>query len=276
MSTVSWKFAVLMLAAVAGAPAVVEGQITVGRGIVEHDAAPGARYRGSIPISNGAGEARRVRLYLADYTFDAAGATRFAAPGSSERSSAPWTELGSAEIVVPAGHTVNVAYTVVVPETAPANRGEGLQGSYWNVVMIEAVPGDAEGERRGARARPELAVRQVMRTAVVLVTHIGGTGEAELSFESPHVVRGQRTRVLEVDVRNTGTRAVRPELTTELFDAAGRSHGKVRGIDRMLFPGTSARYRFELGTPPPGRYTTVVLGDAGGDDVFGAQYGVSF
>ena len=270
MSTVYWKAAVAILLGGACLPRTSMAQLTVGRGIVERHVAAGSRYRGSIPITNGSAEPRRVRLYLSDFSFDASGANRFEAPGTLERSSARWTTLGSTELLIPAGRAVAVEYSVSVPERRP----DGLEGSFWTVVMIEELP--EEEERRPAAPERGLGVRQVMRTAVVLVTHIAGTGAPELTFDAPRVVTENGGRLLQVDVHNTGTVAVRPAVTSELFDASGVSRGKVQGIERMLYPGTSARYRFELGAMPAGRYTAVVLGDAGGDAVFGAQYGMTF
>jgi hypothetical protein len=271
MSTVSWKAAVVIVLGAGCLPRPGVAQLSVGRGIVEREVAAGTRYRGSIPITNGSGEARRVRLYQADFTFDATGANHFEAPGTLQRSSAPWTTLGSGELPIPAGATVAVEYSVTVPERHAGKP----EGSYWSVVMVEEMP-TSPVQRRDAAREQGLGVRQVMRTAVVLVTHIAGTGAPELAFDAPRIVTENGGRLLQVDVRNTGTVAVRPALTSELFDAGGRSQGKVQGADRMLYPGTAARYRFDLGTIRAGRYTAVVLGDAGGDAVFGAQYGVTF
>lgn len=58
----------------------------------------------------------------------------------------------------------------------------------------------------------------------------------------------------------------------ELHDKSGTQVDRFGDQQRRLFPGTSVRQDFELGSLPPGEYTAVVIADAGGEDVFGTRY----
>jgi hypothetical protein len=69
---------------------------------------------------------------------------------------------------------------------------------------------------------------------------------------------------------------MKPDVTVELFGANGQSRGRISGGKFRMYPGTSVRHLMSLGEIPPGTYKALVLVDAGGQDVFGAQYTLQF
>ena len=83
-------------------------------------------------------------------------------------------------------------------------------------------------------------------------------------------------RILQVDVENTGELWIRPEVYVELFDDKGVSKGKFPGVRYRLYPGTSIRQMIDLSSVGSGTYKAIVVVDAGGEDVYGAEYTLKF
>ncbi len=107
-----------------------------------------------------------------------------------------------------------------------------------------------------------------------MVTTLGDSGESQLSFENPHFERPQdgAAAQLQVSLRNTGERLLQPEAQLELYDQSGAQVSRLDARVDRIFPDTSVRQTFDLGTLAPGDYTAVVIVDAGGEDVFGTRY----
>jgi hypothetical protein len=253
----------LLLAPAAGAHAQVA---VTSPAVQEHDARPGERYQGTIRVRNTTGRPQQARIYLADYAFQADGVTRYGAPGSSPRSNAAWITVSPSSVTVPAGQEVTVAYSVAVPEGRP------LTGTFWSMVMVEAL-GDgapAAGAPRGARV--SLGVRPTIRYGVQVATTIAGTGTRKAEFAGTRAEGSAAGKALEFDVLNSGDLAFRPALRLELFDEQGAPAGKFEAKRGLVYPGTSVRQRFELGALPAGTYQALVVADTGGDEVFGARY----
>ena len=69
---------------------------------------------------------------------------------------------------------------------------------------------------------------------------------------------------------------MRPDVYVELFNEQGASLGKFSGLKYRIYPGTSVRQLIDVSTVPKGTYKALIVVDAGGDDVFGAQYTLKF
>ncbi|MDB4950806.1 MAG: hypothetical protein JWM27_3455 [Gemmatimonadetes bacterium] len=262
----------LLAAPVALAPArsALAQIVVTSANVEEREARPRETWSGIIRLRNTTGAPQEARVYLADYAFQADGTARYPDPGTAPRSSARWTTVSPGHLTVPANGEATVAYTVAVP-AQPA-----LAGTYWSMVMIQAVsPGDpASAAARNARV--QVGVRPTIRYGVQLATTLAGTGAAKAAFASPRAepaAGGHRS--LSVDVLNDGTLAYRPKVRLELFDAAGNPVGRWEAVRGLLYPGTSLRQAFDLGALPAGAYQALVVADAGGDSVFGARYRLS-
>lgn len=233
----------------------------------QKQATPGERYRGSIVLRNPGEEPAEAKLYQTDYSFDADGQNQFGPPGQQQRSNATWIGLSREIVTVPANGTERVDYEVVVPTGNDAS----LSGTYWSMIMVEPI---AAGSAEAANALPERTTRvtQVMRYGVQVVTHIGESGESALVFDNPHLIEEEGARLFAIDVENTGQRWLIPNLWLELYEKNGTSLGKfeANGATR-LYPGTSARFRIDLGGTPKGTYLGLVAADGDGDNLFGAN-----
>jgi len=261
------RIAPLLLFPLAALAAPAAAQITVlGSGVEEHAAQPGETYSGTLHLRNDGRQAEEARVYLSDYSFGADGRTTYAAPGSLPRSSARWVAFTPSTVRVPAGGEATVGYTVTVPATA------GLHGTYWSVVMVEGIAhGSPESTTGAAPARVRMGVQSSTRYAVQLATTLGADAP-QVRFASARAYPSASGKVLELDLANAGEVAYRPEIRVELFDEAGHKAGAFTSKRGLLYPGTSLRQTFELGAVPAGTYQALVVADAGGDQVYGAQY----
>jgi hypothetical protein len=240
---------------------------------VETEARPGERYGGTLILRNPTDRPLSAKIYQTDYLFFADGRISFAAPGSTSRSNARWVTPAQTFVRIPPRQTSRVPYVVTVPaaETMP------LVGTYWSVLMIEGLQEAGRAESATAGRRPSVSIRTVVRHGVQLVTHLAGGGAPEAKFTGTRIVRlPGGGRALEFDLVNTGVRAYRLALSVELFDVDGNVASALKRTSEYLYPGTSARQRFDLSGVRTGTYKVLVLADGGGENLLGAQYTLQF
>lgn len=263
-------------AALLAVPVAARAQVSVLTPMVEErEARPGEAYTGAIRLLNSSSEPQEVKLYLTDYVFHADGRSEYGEPGSEARSNARWLTVNPAYLVLPPKTEQPVHYTVAVPSAAPAP----LVGSYWSMVMVEVIPpGSVESSRAPADPKKqELGVRTAIRYGVQVVTHIGATGEHALEITGTQAITEPGgARALRFDVVNTGERAYRPRISVEVYDQTGAAVAKEASERGLLYPGTSLRQEFRLGTLAAGTYKALVVVDTGGDQVFGGQFTLQF
>jgi hypothetical protein len=203
-----------------------------------------------------------ARVYLTDYLFFADGSSRYDKAGSVPRSNAQWIQLGAQEVTVPPGATVPLQYTVRVPSA------DALTGSYWSVIMVEAAGAPGPATRGG------LGLSTVVRYGVQVVTHLHDSGERRLTIQSGKLAPGANGGVaLHLEIANTGERATKFDVTTEVFDSTGTVRSRAQQSRGLTYPGTSLLHRVELGELTRGSsYRAVVVLDAGSGNLSGAQY----
>lgn len=243
----------------------VIGQLTDDRTV-----SPGSRYDGTITVRNETDATQEVKVYQTDYFFSYDGTTVYGEPGEAIRSNAHWVSFTPSFIRLEPHASSVVSYSVKVPDSA---AGRPLGGSYWSMLMVEGiVPGSPESSKP-APDQNQMGISQLIRYGVQIATHIAGTGKIEARFLD---VRAQTdrdgSRLLVVDIQNIGDLWFRPTFSAELFDASGASKGVFQGSQLRIYPGTSVRQRVNLGNIPRGTYTIMMILDAGGEDVVGAEY----
>jgi hypothetical protein len=259
-----------VVAAPAGAQVSIIGDLSQ-----DHDAVPGESYSGSILVKNDSNEPQEAKLYQTDYLFFFDGTNNYAEPGSTPRSNARWVSFSPSFLILPPQGSVVVNYTVAVPKVL---SGKEPAGSYWSMLMVEGISKESpESSLPKANKKAEMGVRQTLRYGIQIATHISGTGTKSIKFVQAKLVKGnQGETLLQVDLEDNGTLGFRPEVYVELFDGKGVSKGKFPGHRYRLYPGTSVRQMIELNGIPPGTYKALVVVDAGGEDVYGAQYTFDF
>ena len=240
-----WLFASVSVSAAV----VVESSMTQ-----ENRVQPGDIYQGIIKLRNSAKVSAEAKVYQTDYSFSADGRNSYGEAGKMKRSNAKWLQLSQGQFTVPPRSVLTVNYQIRVPDDAT------LTGSYWSMLMVEQVSSKASGK-----------MLQKMRYAVQVITHIGTTGTGELVFIEPKVLKKNGDALFSVDIKNTGERLLRPQLSLELYNQQGVALSKLEGSKLRLYPNTSGRFNIDLKGVPSGKYTGLVVADAGGDDLFGAQ-----
>jgi hypothetical protein len=258
--------AALLLSAVL--PAVAD--VSVVNGLThEKIIKKGETYESLVVLKNVASEPAEVRLYQTDYAFTADGRKFYDAPGSGPRSNASWISLGQKRIVLPPLGQTELKYTVRVPGQTE------MAGTYWSMIMVEELP-KASAAASGDGTKVRFGIRQVMRTAIQVVTHIGESGARKVQFVKTDLLRDGASKSLTIDVLNTGERWLRPFLSADLVDQKGASLGRFDGGRWRIFPGTSVRYTINFGVLPDGKYKALIVLDNKDESVFGAQYTLDF
>jgi hypothetical protein len=263
-------FLVAMAAVLALLPAPAAAQVSVvSETTVEREAHPGERYEGTILVRNDSPAPQEATVYQTDYQFFADGRTLYPRPASTTRSNSAWISFAPSHLIIPPHTTVPVAYAVTVPA-----GGTVLAGSFWSMLMVEgtAVTPAESGRSPGAGER-RMGMRVAIRYGTQIITHVGSSGRTNFSFIRGRLVGAVgRQRSLAVEIANSGERAHRLALTLHVFDASGKSVVTVTAQRGMIYPDCSFHQEFALPALPPGRYKALLEADAGGDEVFGAQY----
>ena len=237
------------------------------------EATPGETYEGIIIVKNGTGEPQQVKVYQTDYLFYSDGSNFYGESGSTERSNAEWVRVPSSAVTIPPLETVSITYIVEVPKDW---HGQPPVGSYWSMIMIEGVPsGSPESTLEIKDAKIQVGIRQIIRYAVQVATHVRDTGISRLKMSSPVLVTNDEgAPELQLDVENEGSRMVRIQNWVEIYDENGNALGRRDGVPHRIYPGTSVRQRYQLGKLLPGSYRALVILDAGSGTVDAAEYTV--
>ncbi len=232
----------------------------------ENTSAPGQSYQGVIVVTNQGAQPAEVKVYQTDYT-PLRGGCKYGEPGTTPRSNAKWITLTPQQLVIPPGEKGEVFYTVTVPQDPE------LKGSYWSMVMVEPMKPISVEPPKVEKDQIAVGIVSVVRYGLLMLTHIGGTGTRELRILERELQEAQGKRTLLLHVENTGERVLSCKVWAELYNAEGMSVGRFgREGSTSFFPGSTQDVRIDLSGVPAGAYNALVVIDAGGEDVFGAQY----
>lgn len=230
----------------------------------------GGRAEGSIELDNSGAQPCQIRLYQLDYMRAADGSTSYTEPeqGANPRSNAAWVTVAPKLQMLAAREKSAIRYTI----QAPAD--DKLVGSYWSVIMIEPVV--AEVEKPTAEAdKVKVAIRTVVRYAVLINVNIGDTGVRAVKFLDKRVVTEGGKRLLQLDVLNSGERQLTPMIWAELYRPDGTLATRVEDRQRNILPGCAIRSALDLTALPAGPYEAMIVVDNGDDNVFGARYSLA-
>lgn len=229
----------------------------------EKVAAIGANYNGSILIENTGKVTCAVRIYQTDYLYYANGSNIYGIPGEIPSSNAKWITLGANWITIPANEEGVVNYQVQVPNNSR------LRGTYWSMIMVEVADDQPLVRNKGQGA---VALQTKLRYGVQIITHIGNTGTRQIKFLDRKIINDGGQRFLQLDIENSGERALLPSVSLQLFDKGGRLIGNFYGKKARIFPTCSIRQRINLPSIPKGNYKALVIVDNEDQYVFGANY----
>lgn len=233
--------------------------------------APGTQYSGQILIKNETESSQQARIYQTDYRFSADGSNYYNEPGTDGRSNADWTRVSASVITLPPKEIVPVEYLVSVPEDSDSLS---LEGSYWNMIMIEAIPsGSIESTLEDPTGSNKHGVKQILRYGIQVATHISDSGNAALQLENVELFTDQTgNSTVSLHVENEGTKFVRPHVWIELYTGSGQLVDRFDGARSRIYPDTSVRQQFDLGKLASGDYRALLILDAGSDELFGSEF----
>lgn len=241
----------------------------------DREGRPGGKYEGVIIVKNDTNDPQEAKVYQTDYLFYSNGTNNYGDPGTMPRSNAKWVRFSPSYLTVPPQGMVSVNFTVTVPSNID---GKNLVGTYWSMLMVEGIAkGSAESTAPKDPKKAQMGISQTIRYGIQIATHIAGTGTKQINFlDAKMITKAEGGKFLQVDIENTGDLGLRPDVYVELFDDKGASIGKYPGVKYRIYPGTSVRQMIDLTSVTSGTYKAVVVVDAGGDDVYGAQYTLKF
>ncbi len=108
-------FAVTLLLVLTGSAALAQISV-IGELSHDRESRPGERYDGVITVKNDSNEPQEVKVYQTDYMFFRDGTNNYGEPGTIPRSNAKWISFSPSFVTVPPQSTVNINYTVNVPQ----------------------------------------------------------------------------------------------------------------------------------------------------------------
>ncbi len=146
------------------------------------------------------------------------------------------------------------------------------------MMMVEGIAkGSAESAAQKDPKKTQMGISQTIRYGIQIASHITQNATKKISFVDTKLLpKDKGKRFLQVDIQNDGDLWIRPDVYVELFDDKGVSKGKFPGVRYRLYPGTSVRQMIDLSTVGAGKYKAIVVVDAGGEDVYGAEYTLKF
>ncbi len=245
-------------------PAMVFSQISVMGSLTRHrEVEPGEEYEGLISLKNAGEETAQTRVYLRDYSFKAGEGTVYPDQGSIARSNADWIGLSASTVVLAPGEIVDVKYTLNIPSS------DSLVGTYWSIIFVEGIPEEKEYEEG---REPTIAIRQVFRYGVQIVTDFSDGAKTEIEFSNRKIENTEEGRFFTVDLHNSGILWLNGDIYMEVYSSGGEYISTLDGGKFRTYPGTSVRKSFSLEELPSGTYKALLIADAGGNDLFGGNY----
>lgn len=242
----------------------VFAQITVmGTLTRAREAVPGEEYEGVITLKNAGAEVAQAKVYVKDYIFNADGQSGYPDPGTLERSNAEWITLSATTAVLAPGEVADVKFTVNIPSS------DSLAGTYWSMIFVEGIPEEKEQE---GEEEPLISIRQVFRYGVQIVTNFLEGAEANLAFTDTKIEKTEEGRFFGVNLVNSGILWLNGDVYMEVYSTEGEYVTTLDSGTFRTYPQTSVRKRFNLEELEPGTYKTLLIADAGGDDLFGGNY----
>jgi hypothetical protein len=240
----------------------------------DRQVAPGEQYEGSITVVNESEESQEAKIYQTDYQFNADGTNNYGEPGTLPRSNAHWIRFSPSNLVLPPRGTAEIQYRV----TVPAEGSQALSGSYWSMLMVEAIQrGSTESTLSGNPRKKEMGLHQSIRYGIQIASHIANTGTKNIRLIQAGMKTSEEGKtILQIDMENTGTIGMRPDVYVEVFNEAGMKLGRFPGLRYRIYPGTSVRQLIEFDSLSKGNHRALVVIDDGGNDVFAAEYTLEF
>ncbi len=93
-----------------------------------------------------------------------------------------------------------------------------------------------------------------------------------IAFTDPMLTRRNAGTTLMFDSDNNGERVRNVALSVDIFSESGERVASYSKPIARIFPGCSTPHTFSIGTLAEGCYNALVIGDAGDNDLFAANF----
>jgi hypothetical protein len=226
------------------------GNPSADKGYFVIDASPGQTVNELLRIRNDAAKSISVSLVSLDGGAGALGGLTFGLPGDQLKAIGTWVRLSEHKLRLAPHQTIDVPFTVTVPESAPAGDHVGGIGVW--------VPGAKEQKATDAGSGKASAILSV-QTRRVLAVQVVVPGDAAplLQITGVHPVPRPEGMYLGIDMQNTGRKIVTGgEGSIEMNDTGFRED-----ISFATFiPDVGLSYPVKWVTDPePGSYPAHVV-----------------
>ena len=79
---------------------------------------------------------------------------------------------------------------------------------------------------------------------------------------------------VQAEIHNSGELMIEPAIWFEFYDAAGNLYDRLKGQPVRIYPNGKNLQFVSVNDFDPGDYEVLLVVDAGGENIFGAQYTV--
>lgn len=215
----------------------------------EQEASPGEVYHGTIYLENTGARPAHVKLKKTDALFSPGSSGHHEQAGTASRSNAAWIELSRDELVILPRHVEDVNYAVRVPSMLL------LSGSFWSNIHVEPV---ASTEIDGDDGRA---------IDILVVTNAGDAGLSRIELVESYPVTTGKNAVIEVILRNSGQRLIKPSLWVDLYTTENEFMTRFHADPMSIFPGSTVTSKIVLSGLKLGRYKGIVVGKYSGQRI---------
>lgn len=250
-----------------GGAAPSNGQVIVRSSLSQEESAtPGDTYQRAIELYNQGDRVRTAEVSIRDYLFNHEGESQYTEPGSHERSNAPWVDYGSSTVTIPPGEETQIDYDVQVPDTI---EGEAPSGTYWSIIIVEPLDQNPDADPQDG-----VAVQQVRRYGIQVVTHIGDTGSPNVEVLSRDIVSQDDRTLFRLALENTGTRSARAGVRLEMYDETGELAVEQSSSPKRIYPNTSVSHQLDLSELSSGEYQALLVLQSDSGTPTGMQFSI--
>lgn len=238
----------------------VFGALVITNGLThQFDVKPGDTIRGTINVSNTSEHPESFIVYQRDYFINHSGESDYPEAASTNRSNAGWIDYEPDSYTLESGESNTINYRIQVPDSLELN------GTHWSVLLVEGTKSPMD-INQGL-----LTVNSIIRYAIQIICHFTGNGEKDVEFINVALRQENESKILDVDIINSGDFMLSPVLSIELFNEDGKSLGIYKSIRKRVYPKTSRRFEIDLTNLQSGVYESLLLADCTEEDVFGTN-----
>jgi hypothetical protein len=203
-------------------------------GYFDYTANPGQTISDTITVVNPSSANATYAVYAADAYTEVNSGIGYANRGDSMTAVGTWISLSAGSVSLAGNSTIQVNFTVHVPQSASA-------GDHVGAIA-------AENPTPNPGASGHFTINTIERSVIAVVVHVPGSTEAGFDLSQPNLVVQNGTRqVLNVVMNNSGNIIIKPQLSGSIT-ACGQSVTLVplsRTLDSFL-PQSSIVYPFYI------------------------------